>query len=160
MASGTTLKAGSDDDGPTGRGPLPDCDPLPLTSDGVGVVPTGSYPACESRVDRAPVCPSDRPDCSTAPTAGGASSGRKSCVGTGPVAAQAPVCSSYHLARSAASAAGDNGTSGTTEGHGDRVRFTARSPTASALAARYLDAGTSAHRAASCSSPTDAAVGS
>ena len=40
--SGTTLKARPNVDGPAGQGPLPDCDPRPLSSAGGGVIPTGS----------------------------------------------------------------------------------------------------------------------
>ena len=102
-----TLKAGLDDNGPTGRGPLPDCNPCPLTLDGGEVIPTGSGPACgslrplardsptraaggasfdyKSHATQGPVCSLDCSDCSTAPTAGRASSGYEPSVGTGPI---------------------------------------------------------------------------
>ncbi|XP_066341595.1 cell wall protein DAN4-like [Miscanthus floridulus] len=180
--SGTTLKAGPDVDRPAARGPLPGCDPCPLTLDGGGVIPTGSCPACGSlrplardsptgavdgassncktRVARAPVYSSDHPDCSTVPTASRASSGYEPGIGTGPIGARVSVRSSDHPARSAVSATGDDGTSDTTEGRGDRVRFAARPPMASAPIARFLDTGTSACRAASYSSPADVTIGS
>ena len=136
MASGMTQKADSDDHGPMGRGPVLGYDPRPLTSHGVGAVPTGPGPACgslrplardsptgaaggassdcKSRIDRAPVYPLDRPDCSTAAAVGKASSGYKSGVGTGSIAARAPVRSSDRPAHLAASAAGGDGTCGAT----------------------------------------------
>ncbi|XP_066316669.1 nucleoporin NSP1-like [Miscanthus floridulus] len=131
--SGTTLKVEPDVDGPAGRGPLPGSDPCPLTSDGSEVILTGSFPAygslrppardsptgaaggassdCKSRAVWMPVCSSDRPDCSTAPTAGRASSGYEPGIGTGPISAQMPVRSSDRPARSATSTTGNDGTS-------------------------------------------------
>ncbi|XP_066311673.1 uncharacterized protein [Miscanthus floridulus] len=158
--------------------------PRPLTKimDGVGVIPTrsclaygslrspargsptgaagGASPDRESRIDRAPVRPSDRPDYSAAPTASRASSGHKLSGGTGPVTAQSPGRPSDRPARPATSATGSDGAGNAVEGRGDRARFTARSSATSALAARFLDTGTSVCRAASCSSPADVAVGS
>ncbi|XP_066347664.1 uncharacterized protein [Miscanthus floridulus] len=93
-------------------------------------------------------------------TEGGASSGHKFGVSTGPTAAHSSGHSSDRLAHLAASAIGNGGASNTAKGSGDCIRFTTRSPMASTLAARFFNAGTSAHRVASCSPPADVAAGS
>ncbi|XP_066343986.1 uncharacterized protein [Miscanthus floridulus] len=156
--------------------------PKPLTEDRVRANPTCSYLACgsprplaqgsptraaagvspdyESRIDRAPVCPSDCSDYLATFTAGRASSGCKFGVGTGPAAAHSPGRSSDCSARLAVSATGNDGAGNTIEGRGDRVRFAARSPTVSVLAARFFNVGTYARRAASCSPPVDITMGS
>ena len=46
--SGMTLKARLDVERPAGQGPLPGCNPCPLTSAGGRVIPTGYCPACGS----------------------------------------------------------------------------------------------------------------
>ncbi|XP_066324542.1 uncharacterized protein [Miscanthus floridulus] len=92
-------------------------------------------------------------------TTGKASFGCKSVIGTGSVAARAPVRSSDRPAHSAAPATDDDGTDATAKGRGDHDRFIAHSPMTSALAACFLDAGTAARRVASCSPPVDVTVG-
>ena len=107
----------------------------------------GTSTDCKSRGARAPVCSSDRPDYLTASAAGRAVPGYKSHAVTDPVDERVPVRSSDRLPCSATSTTGKDGTSDAVEGRGDRVRFTARSPTTSALTACFLDAGTATRRA-------------
>ncbi|XP_066361309.1 uncharacterized protein [Miscanthus floridulus] len=164
VASGTTLKADPDIDGPAHRGPLPDRDPHSFTLVGGKDVPTGSYPAYgssrppawESSIEaigavssdydscgtRAPIRSSDRPTCSTMPAAGRYYPHCESCIGTGPSDVRVSVRSSADRPPcSATSTTGRDRAGDAVKGHSDRVHFDARSPTTSALAACFLDEG-------------------
>jgi len=144
-----------------------DCDPCSFTSVGGKDVPTGSYLACgssrplaqesstgaigavssdcDSRGTCAPVRSSNHLACSTMPAVGRSSPRYESCNGTGPSDAWVSVRSLADRSPcSAMSTTGGDRASDAVKGHGDRVRFDARSPTTSVLAACFLDEGSAA----------------